>query len=61
MPIQVTNTTDLLDANLSACSSLKSPTFRTKPRLALDGNKSILRLVICGFLGFLDNLKTLIL
>ena len=57
IPNQVRNTTEILTA--TAFSSLKSPTCCTKPRVALDGNKFFLRQVICGFLGFIDNLKTL--
>ena len=30
-----------------------------KPRVALHGNKLFLRQVICSFLGFIDNFKTL--
>ena len=57
IPNQVRNTTEILTA--TAFSSLKSPTCCTKPRVALDGNKFFLRQVICGFLGFIDNLMTL--
>ena len=45
---------------ISAFSSLKSPTFCTKPRVALNGSRLFLRQrIICSFLGFIDNLNTL--
>ena len=50
--------TQHLTANLSAFSSLKSQTCCTKLRVALDSNKLLLRQIICGFRGFIDNLKT---
>ena len=59
MPNKVTDTTEAFNCNFSAFSSLKSPTCCTKPRMALDGNKLFLRQIICGFLGFIDNLEIL--
>ena len=52
----------LVTATLSVFSSLKSPKCFTKPRVgrvALDGNKLFQRQIICGFLGFIDNLEIL--
>ena len=42
---------NLLATTVSAFSSLKSPSFCAKPRMALNGNKLLLRQVICSFLG----------